>query len=165
MPWLVKSYSFVVEGHRERQQHNYTMGSNHFYDRIWISVFLIYFQDLLTIYPTFEKMENMKSNNAWNKVAFKFKNMYDSRIILAPFFSRGVQSSRDVTYDKGRNQSSIAHLSHDLYVSIEFNQVCWRQAVLSSSSTYILAFHAVSYIDSGVIAWARYLTVWFGFDR
>ena len=78
--------------------------------------------------------------------------MYDSRIILAPFFSRGVQSSRDVTYDKGRNQSSIAHLSHDLYVSIEFNQVCWRQAVLSSSSTYILAFHAVSYIDSGVIA-------------
>ena len=45
---------------------------------------------------------------------------------MAPLLSRGVQSSRDVTYDKGRNQSSIAHLSHDLYVSIEFNQVCWK---------------------------------------
>ena len=57
---------------------------------------------------------------------------YNSKSTLAPLFSRGVQSSRDVTYDKGRNQSSIAHLSHDLYVSIEFNQVCWRLAVLST---------------------------------
>ena len=46
-------------------------------------------------------------------------------------------SGRDVTYDKSSNQSSASHLFHDLYVSIEFNQVQDRHI--------ILAFHAVNY--------------------
>ena len=74
MPWLVKSYSYVVEGHRERQQHTYTMESNHFCNRIWIFVFLTYFQDLwIPILPS-NLIENMKANDSWNKGAYEFKN-------------------------------------------------------------------------------------------
>ena len=67
-----------IEGHRERQQHTYTMGSNHFWNhfwnRIWIFVFLTYFRDLLRIYLPSKKIENTKANKAWNKVAYEFKN-------------------------------------------------------------------------------------------
>ena len=83
----------------------------------------------------------MKGNNSWNKVAYELKNT--TLKLLLPHWS--VEGFRvvEMWHTIRAVTRALLRISLMTSVSIEFNQVCWRQAVLSNMYSKVSIKHPV----------------------